>query len=229
MLHTALKRIYDWQEIAGIELGDIGRIPLCQGLVLEEFGEEFVGKGIEQNSTFELKDAVIDLIWVYLNYTYAMGISIDTVCKAISDTLFEDIEAPIGDKQSLKLESQIFEWRENLTAEVKNFTEETLLSSLQHTAELCIKYTYSVGVSPSDLNEFLRLVETSNYSKFCQTIGEAEQTVEAYKNGTHWDKPGDIIDCYFEQVGVYFVILRKDGKVMKSISYKSLEQLLELV
>ena len=68
--------------------------------------------------------------------------------------------------------------------------------------------------------EVLRKVEISNYSKFCKSKEEAIETVYAYENGVHWDKEGIKIDCYFKQVGDYFVIKRSDNnKILKSINY----------
>lgn len=62
---------------------------------------------------------------------------------------------------------------------------------------------------------------TSNMSKFCRTEEEAVETVNAYRNGTHPNKQGEIIETYFEQQGDLYVVRRlSDDKVMKSINFK---------
>ena len=71
-----------------------------------------------------------------------------------------------------------------------------------------------------DLVSMLKKVEESNYSKFCTSLDEAVQTVEAYENGTHWDKLDVKVKCYFDIVGDYYIVKRKDGKILKSINYK---------
>lgn len=76
-----------------------------------------------------------------------------------------------------------------------------------------------------DLISMLEKVDKSNYSKFCTSTVEASATVDAYKNGTHWDKLNTKIDCYYEKVGDYFIIKRNDGKVLKSINYKPVNKL----
>ena len=83
-----------------------------------------------------------------------------------------------------------------------------------------LNLTYFMGISIQDLENFSRKVEISNYSKFCKSKEEAIETVYAYENGVHWDKEGIKIDCYFKQVGDYFVIKRSDNnKILKSINY----------
>ena len=68
-----------------------------------------------------------------------------------------------------------------------------------------------------DFNE----VMDSNFSKFCETEEEADKSVEAYANGTHPNKMGDVIECYHEKVGNYWIIKRKsDNKVLKSIGFR---------
>jgi len=69
-------------------------------------------------------------------------------------------------------------------------------------------------------NEDFEEVMNSNFSKFCKTEQEAKDSVEAYILGTHPNKMGSVIDCYYEKVGEYWIIKRdKDNKVMKSIGY----------
>lgn len=64
-------------------------------------------------------------------------------------------------------------------------------------------------------------VMNSNFSKFCFSEEEANKTIEAYANGTHPNKMGDVIDCYKEKSGNYWIVKRiEDGKILKSINFK---------
>lgn len=75
------------------------------------------------------------------------------------------------------------------------------------------------GISYDEFMEYFQKVAMSNWSKFCATQEIAEETVKAYAEGTHFDKPGIKIECYWEQVGNVYVIKRNDGKILKSIFY----------
>lgn len=77
--------------------------------------------------------------------------------------------------------------------------------------------SYFAGISPEDLEEMWNKVTASNFSKFCTTEEEAIKTVEDYK------KKG--ITTSYVKNGEYFVILRDDGKILKSINYKAVKDL----
>lgn len=69
-------------------------------------------------------------------------------------------------------------------------------------------------------NEDFNEVMDSNFSKFCSTEEQAQESVEAYAKGTHPNKMGDVIECYSEKVGDYWIIKRKkDNKVLKSVGF----------
>lgn len=62
----------------------------------------------------------------------------------------------------------------------------------------------------------------SNWSKVCYTEKEAIDTVEAYKQGKHPDKPNQSIEAayrYNKESNVYVVYRPKDGKLLKSINW----------
>lgn len=64
------------------------------------------------------------------------------------------------------------------------------------------------------------IVLSSNETKYCTTIEEAQETVNAYSTGTHPDKPGIKYECYYKlSNGVYPVYRTSDDKIMKSINY----------
>lgn len=76
------------------------------------------------------------------------------------------------------------------------------------------------GISLEEFLEYAKKVSESNWSKFCSTLEEAQETIDAYQEGRHPNKPGECINCYFTKVGDKFVVYRHDGKVMKSINFK---------
>lgn len=57
-------------------------------------------------------------------------------------------------------------------------------------------------------------VHESNMSKFCNTIEEAELTIEKYK------KESDVDSHYIEKDGKYLIYRTADNKILKSINYK---------
>lgn len=79
------------------------------------------------------------------------------------------------------------------------------------------------GITYEEFMEYFQKVSMSNWSKYCTTQEVAEETVSAYQNAVHWDKPGIKIECYWEQVGNVYVIKRNDGKILKSLYYTSVE------
>jgi predicted HAD superfamily Cof-like phosphohydrolase len=69
-------------------------------------------------------------------------------------------------------------------------------------------------------NEDFEEVMDSNFSKFCTTEEEAQESVDAYANGTHPNKMGAVIECHHVKVDDFWIIKRtKDNKVMKSIGF----------
>ena len=83
---------------------------------------------------------------------------------------------------------------------------------------------YFKGITIEDFKDYFKLIEESNYSKFCSNEEDAIKTIELYKSGNHPDKLGVIIDCYYEKIDDYYIIKRNDGKVLKSYLYKSLNK-----
>ena len=71
-------------------------------------------------------------------------------------------------------------------------------------------------------NDLFKEVQRSNMSKACNTVDEAEKTIQHYK-----DKDGT--ECYYRQEGDKWLVYRKaDNKTIKSIGYSpaDLEQFL---
>jgi NTP pyrophosphatase (non-canonical NTP hydrolase) len=79
---------------------------------------------------------------------------------------------------------------------------------------------YHYGLTTSILESFSDAIYKSNMSKFCKTEQEAIETITAYANGTHPNKPGVTIDAnFYESNGFYIVYNTSDGKILKSINF----------
>lgn len=83
------------------------------------------------------------------------------------------------------------------------------------------------GFTVDQVQDYVDAISKSNWSKFCQSEQEARDTCVAYQSGTHWDKMNVPIECYADQVGSIWVVKRKsDDKLLKSINYKPVGQIL---
>lgn len=76
-----------------------------------------------------------------------------------------------------------------------------------------------------DLDDTVKKVSISNWSKFCSSEEEAIATVNAYKSGTHWAKPNETVDCFYTKSNEHWIVKRADGKILKSINYKPVTSL----
>lgn len=81
------------------------------------------------------------------------------------------------------------------------------------------------GISARQFERFAGFVSESNWSKLCSTKEEAEQTVRLYKEGIHPDKMGQKIETKIIETNGLWVVMREDGKIMKSHLYKTVNQL----
>lgn len=81
------------------------------------------------------------------------------------------------------------------------------------------------NITLEELEEYAKNVSESNWSKFCDTEEEAMETVAAYIDGKHPDKPHSKIKCGYKKINDKYVIFREDGKILKSINYKHVDSL----
>lgn len=78
---------------------------------------------------------------------------------------------------------------------------------------------YMLDLNLDEINNELDKTYLSNCTKYCKTLEEAEQTQQAYLNGTHPNKLGIKLETFIRQKdGVYYLV-NKDEKIMKSINY----------
>ena len=92
-------------------------------------------------------------------------------------------------------------------------------------------FIFFFGMDTDALANIEKLIETSNFSKFCTNEEDAQTTVDLYGKGEHPDKPGEVIEAHWKKAesedATYYVILRKtDDKILKSYKYKSVTELL---
>ncbi len=77
---------------------------------------------------------------------------------------------------------------------------------------------FSGGIK--EYEEYFKLITKSNFSKFCTSEEEAIESVNAYKSKG--------VETYYKKVNDYFVVYRsEDHKILKSINYKSVAELLK--
>lgn len=85
------------------------------------------------------------------------------------------------------------------------------------------------GFTPSQIQKEAELVRESNFSKFCKTFEEAQESSLAYYEGTHPNKLGISIHTYVKETGneeyPYVVLKSKDHKILKSINFKDVSDL----
>lgn len=83
-------------------------------------------------------------------------------------------------------------------------------------------WPYMAGITPYELNEKIERVSYSNWSKFCTTEEEAQESVHLYSIGKHPSKLGAIIEAYYQKVGDYYIIKRSsDSKILKSLNFQN--------
>jgi phosphoribosyl-ATP pyrophosphohydrolase len=79
---------------------------------------------------------------------------------------------------------------------------------------------YYDGFTTEEFMAHANKVESQNFSKYCKTEEEALETIKAYKEGTHPNKMGVLIEATYRKNRDYYIILRSsDHKILKSINY----------
>lgn len=135
-----------------------------------------------------------------------------------------------GTKVKLELSLDlIHEELSELREALSNNNKDEIIDAVSDLFWVIHNVTYYYGINPNEITDHLNKVKTSNFSKFCQSIGDAELTVKAYKDGTHKNKPGQCIDTYYKATGSrlhpYVVLRKSDDKILKSIFYVDVSDL----
>lgn len=90
-----------------------------------------------------------------------------------------------------------------------------------------LDYANEKGISANEILTKINKVRISNWSKFCSSEEDAQNTVAMYKLGTHPDKKGVKIDAIYKGPinGKWIVLRKEDGKTLKSYKYIPVEKL----
>jgi NTP pyrophosphatase (non-canonical NTP hydrolase) len=123
-----------------------------------------------------------------------------------------------GDKTQLNLAiSLVEEELQELKEAVANNDIEEIKDAVIDLDWVTRNVTFYSGILAEDLRIMSNKVEISNFSKFCTSEEEGMKTVDKYK------KEGVL--TILKKVGKYFVVNRKDGKILKNINYLKVEDL----
>ena len=133
-----------------------------------------------------------------------------------------------GDEKKIELSlSLIQEEFDEIKEAIKNKSKADLLDGVGDLFVVLHNLTNACGLTPEEIVKYQHLISQSNWSKFCESEEEAQATVLLYKEGMHPDKFGDKIVAIYEKVNSYYIVKRKaDGKILKSLKYRSVEELL---
>lgn len=114
--------------------------------------------------------------------------------------------------------SLIEEELEELVEAWNDGNKEEMADAVADLLVVTLNYAHAFSI---DAEEMSKRVSKSNWSKFCTTLEEAQNTVSAYASGTHPNKPGAKISCWIDEVGKYFIVKRvSDNKILKSINFQ---------
>ena len=129
-----------------------------------------------------------------------------------------------GSQKNLGLDILKEEYEELVSGLIKEDKEEILDGAVDLVWVLCNNLLFN-EISYEEFMEYFHKVSMSNWSKYCTTQEVAEETVKAYMEGTHPNKMGQKIDCYWECVKGIYVIKRMDGKILKSLYFTDVKDI----
>lgn len=137
-------------------------------------------------------------------------------------------ENEFGDTSKLPLAiSLVEEELQELKDGIKNKDRKEVINAIVDLWWVLCNVSLFSSVTVDELQKEFDKVEKSNFSKYCKTFEEAQETVNAYANGTHPNKLGEIIETYIvstKYTEYPFVVKRKDEKVLKSINFKDVNE-----
>lgn len=197
-------------------------------LIKEEGIEEF-GVALEQDNKVEMLDAVVDHLYVLYGACHTFEMDPDFHCRLKNNikptSLYYQKFVKNNELDNISYCETLYYENENL---YNNLVKEmqvnkNIIKSFSILLRL-IENTYYIGFCLTDsdiqLDKAFRNVHTSNMSKLCTSINEAEETVESYNekyknNASPYDSP-----YYYElKPNLYVVKNKSTGKALKSINY----------
>lgn len=131
-------------------------------------------------------------------------------------------EFSLNDKEKIGLSLDLMEEEFNETIDAfDNNDKVEFLDGIIDMIFILNNMIHFSGISKKLLDDAFDEVLDSNFSKFCYSEDEANQTVELYAKGDHPDKMGEKIPVVWEEVhGLYVIKRAEDKKIMKSYVYK---------
>lgn len=146
--------------------------------------------------------------------------------KEITENIYKWLEIgenEFGDTSKLPLAiSLVEEELQELKDGIKNKDRKEVINAIVDLWWVLSNVSLYSAISVDELQQEFEKVEKSNFSKYCKTFDEAQETVNAYANGTHPNKRGEIIETYIvstKYTEYPFVVKRRDGKILKSINF----------
>lgn len=130
--------------------------------------------------------------------------------------LFEEVEEL---SNAMGTDDTLHDLCEEVLSKVKNVGQYDKVETMD---ALCdIQYVLSgavLSLGYTKFDEAFDEVQRSNMSKMCESIDVAKKTIEYYKN-----ERGETQSMTFTPKGDKYIVVRSDGKIMKSISYSPTE------
>ena len=123
---------------------------------------------------------------------------------------------------------RIQEW---VNSEIEEFKEALEINDKDEMADaVCDQIIFSLneayfyGVTQKQLNNRMKQVLQSNWTKYAKTEQEAIDTVKAYKTGNHWNKKGVSIQTdykkeFVKDKEVFIIKDSNTGKILKSLGF----------
>ena len=146
--------------------------------------------------------------------------------KEITENIYKWLEIgenEFGDTSKLPLAiSLVEEELQELKDGIKNKDKKEVINAIVDLWWVISNCSYFSNITVDEIQQEFEKVEKSNFSKYCKTFEEAQETVNAYANGTHPNKKGEIIETYIvstKYTEYPFVVKRRDGKILKNINF----------
>lgn len=154
------------------------------------------------------------------NLQLALGLILEELIEAAESSSYEECEKFLETVKNVANESLV-KLKTSEKKEVGDLNE--LRDACADMRVVMGNLIHFSGIN-SQFDEDFSEVMKSNFSKFCTTVEEADESVKAYGSGTHPNKMGDKIECYHEEVQGFWIVKRKsDSKILKSVKFQEPE------
>lgn len=197
-----------------------------RGLMVEEFNELI--DAIKEDNKKEQINAIADLMFVTLNDSFFKIYTVEYVLDELKSWRKYHTQGTI-------IKDGIISYSKSKL--VEEFTPQKYASNYfpledQVYTDLVLLDLQDIGINlgftQEEIEEECRKVFLSNMTKFCRTKEDAIRTVEKYKNGTHPNKTGVVIEATYKPTGheefPYRIERVSDRKLLKADTFKDVDQ-----